>query len=157
MLEAIRLNSEEGVLKAWDRVKNERIVSREVVEKQNLSDDVVKGMKDQALLEYFTRTYNFEGTYFRGNLNKMTFIESCFSLGYNVRARQIQKLYNDHRLSMGLEIDPVLLNKPSDLKLEGLGKTHLSADGNKAKQKLQQWLDKTPKPIVKENTQDAKK
>ena len=141
MLEAIRQNSEEGVNKAWERAKSERVIPREEVERKGLSASQINDIRNEALLKYFTRAYNFEGTYFRGNMNKMTFLESAYSLGYHIRARQIQKLMNQHRLSMGLEIDTVILsNKSKDPMADGLGKSSLSEDGMKAKQNLKKWL-----------------
>ena len=143
MLEAIRKNSEEGVIKAWERAKSERVIPREEAERKGLTDEQLDILRNEALLNYFTKVYNFEGTYIRGNMNKMTFIEAAFSLGYHIRARQIQKLMNEHRLSMGLETDTVLLNnknKGKDLLKEGLGKATLSEDGKKAKENLQKWL-----------------
>ena len=45
MLEAIRQNSEEGVIKAWERAKSERVTPREVAEKRGLSEEQLNNIR----------------------------------------------------------------------------------------------------------------
>ncbi len=145
MLRAIEENSEEKAKYAWEVARKERVVSREEMETNKPSVEEVKQRQDEALLMYGERTYNAEKKYFRAAFNKMTFVEFAFSIGHSSLARTIQRLINAHRVSMGLEVDAVLLSKKSGVGLKGTGKEGLSSEGVEAKGKLKAFLT-APRP-----------
>lgn len=143
MLDAIRADSEERVTRAFNTAKSSRLMSKEDIVKQNISSEELQEMRQKAILEYLERKYNCEGTYFKGNSNKMTFIEFCYTLGFTNRARQIQTFLNDHRKSMGLEIDPVNLKAMATGAVpRNAGTSGLSETGKEAKGNLEAWLAK---------------
>lgn len=102
-------------------------------------------LKNQALLDYFSNKYNAEGTRFKGNLNKVNFVEYCLQLGFSKRARQIQHMWDEHRKAMGLETDQVKLNaaaKGETYVSPDAGTRGLSSTGKDAKSNLEAWVAK---------------
>jgi hypothetical protein len=143
MLEAIQEDSAEKVEKAYKVALNERVVSREEEREKGLTEADIHQMKQESMLNYLSRQYNMEKGWL-GRFRKHTFVECCYWLGFNARAKQVQRLLNDHRLSMGLEIDPIKLESQKSGRAvdKGSGETHLSSTGQDAKSKLEAWIAK---------------
>lgn len=145
MLEAIRKDDEALVKKALDIAHKERIMSREDERQQGVTSEQMTVLKNKALLDYFSRKWNCEGTYFKGNINKMNFVEFAYSLGFSLRGRQVQKMWDAQRELMGLETDPIEIRAAAESNgfvPREAGTRGLSSTGKEAKSNLEAWVAK---------------